>query len=124
MKRSRVLLVGFICTLACATAPGTEIEPAGPRGDSKTITAADVGSATQLNLLDYVVAERPHWLRTPDGRPAQVAVFLDDARLGGASTLKSITLRDVTLVRYYEASAAQQKFNGRDIGPVIHVITR
>jgi hypothetical protein len=28
------------------------------------------------------------------------------------------------MVRYYDASAAQQKFTGRDLGPVIHVISK
>jgi hypothetical protein len=49
---------------------------------------------------------------------------VDDARLGGATTLRTVTLTTVATVRYYDASAAQQKFSGRDIGPVIHVISK
>ena len=114
----------LVIGLACATPPGTVMEPVGPRGDQKTLTSADITSATQLDLLGLINAERPQWLRTPDGRPAQIVVYLDDARLGGAATLKGITLRAVTSVRYYEASAAQQRFSTRDPGPVIHVITK
>ena len=50
-------------------------------------------------------------------------MYVDDSRMGGSSTLRSITLSTVSLVRYYEATAAQQKFNGADRGAVIHVIT-
>lgn len=90
----------------------------------KTITTADIARATQLNLLDFIVAERPQWLRGPDGRPAPVTVYLGDARLGAPATLRGITLSTVSVVRYYEATAAQQKFSGADRGAVIQVITR
>jgi hypothetical protein len=115
-----VLAIG----LACASAPDPELEPVGPRGDSKTLTVADLANATQFNLLDFIVAERPQWLRTPDGRPAAVVVYLGDTRLGGASTLKELTLGTIASVRYFEATAAQQRFTGRDRGPVIQVLTR
>jgi hypothetical protein len=124
MRPSALLVAALAATLACASGPAPDIEAAGPKGDSKTLTTADLANATQLNLLAFITAERPQWLKTPDGRPSPVVVYLDEARLGGASTLSGVTLSAVTLVRYYEASAAQQKFNGRDLGPVIHVITK
>ena len=124
MWHPRLLFAALALTIACASAPATEIEPLGPRGDSKTLTTADLAIATQLNLLDLIAAERPQWLRTPDGRAAPVVVYVDAARLGGASTLRGVSLNAITMVRYYEASAAQQKFNGRDLGPVIHVLMK
>jgi hypothetical protein len=124
MRLTRLLLAVLAATIACASAAGTQVEGAGPRGDSKTLTAADLANATQLNLLDFIVAERPQWLRAPGGSLAPVVVYVDDARLGGASTLKELTLGAVRMVRYYDASSAQQKFNNRDGGPVIQVTTR
>jgi hypothetical protein len=124
MRSPRLLLGTLLLSLACAAAPGAETATVGPRGDAKTITTADLVNATQLDLLGFIAAERPQWLRTPDGRPSAVVVYLDDARLGGPATLKGITLRAVTTVRYYEASAAQQRFSTRDRGPVIHVVTK
>jgi len=124
MRPPFLVLAAFAATLACATSPGAEIEAARPRhGDSRSITTADLVNATQLNLLDYIVAQRPQWLRGVDGRVAPVVVYVDDARLGGPSTLRSVTLSTVNFVRYYDASAAQQKFNAHD-GPVIQVITK
>jgi hypothetical protein len=123
MRSTRLLLAVLAATIACASAPRAPLE-AGPRGDSRTLTTADLANATQLNLLDFIVAERPHWLTSTTGRLAPVIVYLDDARIGGVSTLKEITLGAITLVRYYDASAAQQKFNSRVRGPVIQVTTR
>jgi hypothetical protein len=124
MRPTRLLVGALLVSLACASAPGTEIEGLGPRGDSKSLTRADLTVATQLNLLDLIAAERPQWLRASDGRPAPVVVYLDDARLGGPATLAGLTRHAITSVRYYEASAAQQRFSGRDRGPVIHVVTK
>jgi hypothetical protein len=76
-----------------------------------------------LNLYDFVRAARPLWLQQQT-RSYPLLVFVDDARLGGATTLRTVTLTTVAAVRYYDASAAQQKFSGRDIGPVIHVISK
>jgi hypothetical protein len=124
MRSAPRLLSALVLGLACASPPGPAIEPVGHRGDSKSLLPADFVSATQLNLLDFIAAERPQWLRTPDGRPAGVAVYVDDARLGGVSTLKTITLATVATVRYYETTAAQQKFSSIDRGPVIQVLTK
>jgi hypothetical protein len=125
MKRTSLSLAALAIAVACACAPRADPEDLPVRrGDFRTITSADLAGATQLNLQDFVVATHPQWLRDPSGRIAAVTVFLDDTRLGGLSTLAGISLNTVGLVRYYEASAAQQKFNVVKIGPVIHVLTR
>lgn len=124
MKPGRLLLATLSLALACAAAHDPDFETVGPRGDSKTITAGDLKVATQINLLDYVAAERPHWLRRPDGRPTQAVVYLSGTRLGGPSTLRNVTISTVASVRYFDASEAQQKFSGVDRGPVIQIIPR
>jgi hypothetical protein len=124
MRSTRLLMAAMALSLACASAPGAANEPIAHRSDPKSLTAADFANATQLNLLDFILAERPRWLRSPDGSQPPVVVYVDDARLGGPATLKSITLSTVATVRYYEATAAQQKFSIRDRGPVIEVFTR
>lgn len=129
MRHESLSLGALLLSLACASAPGAPAsgapsEAAGPRGDAKTLTSADFANATQLTLADYIVAERPQWLRTPDGRPASVVVYVNDTRIGGPATLRDLTLSTIATVRYYEASAAQQRFSTRDRGPVIQVITK
>jgi hypothetical protein len=118
----RLRILALLVVAACASPNvGSEATPA--RGDSRTITAAELATATQVNLYDYVRAFRPLWLQQ-QARNSPIVVFVDDARMGGPSTLRSVTLTTVSAVRYYDASAAQQKFNGRDLGPVIHVISK
>jgi hypothetical protein len=124
MRPVRVSIAAVLLTLACASAHDPAVAPAGPRGDPKSLTAADLAVATQLDLLALIVAERPQWLRTADGRPAAVIVYVGDARLGGAATLKGLTVSTIGSVRYYEPSAAQQRFSPRDYGPVIHVLLK
>jgi hypothetical protein len=124
MSPRRLLVTALAAALACSSGPGPEVAPIGPRGDAKTITPADLSVATQLNLLDYIAAERPQWLKTPDGRPSPAVVFVNDTRLGGVSTLQGLTITTISAVRYFDATAAQQKFNGVDRGPVIQVIMR
>ena len=122
--RQRFTILALLALAACAPPSASEgSEPAPVRGDARTITAAELATATQLNLYDYVRATRPLWLQQP-ARSSPITVFVDDARLGGVSTLQSVTLTTVSLVRFYDASAAQQKFNGRDLGAVIQVISR
>lgn len=117
------LLCAFL--LACASAPATERGDAPlPRGDARTITLGDITGAPQLNLLDFIVAERPTWVRAANGSAPNVTVYLGDARLGGLSTLAGIPLNSIRVVRYHDASAAQQKFNVATIGPVIQVIPK
>lgn len=120
------LLAGIAFALSAGCAPvaagGGSGGSSPTRGDSKTVTEGELSVATQLNLYDYVAAERPRWLVTTRGLP--LVIYLDDTRLGGAATLRTLTTGSVRMLRYYEASAAQQKFNGRDIGTVIQVITK
>jgi hypothetical protein len=116
------LAAGTACTSA-GGAPSTG--EAGARGDSRTITEAELLTATQLNLYDYVAAERPRWVRSSTSMSrTPLLVFVADTRLGGVQTLKTLTTGTVRMVRYYDASAAQQKFPGRDIGPVIQVFMK
>jgi hypothetical protein len=124
MRPIRLSLASALLCLACASAHDPVLEPAGPRGNTKSLTAADIEGATQLDLLDLIVAERPQWLRAPDGKPAPVIVYLGDARLGGPATLKGLTLNTIGSVRYFETSAAQQRFSSRDFAPVIQVVLK
>jgi hypothetical protein len=126
MRLSR-LLPGLALAVGAACGPAASGASTAARGDTKTVTESELAVATQLNLFDYVAAERPRWLRGPgtlNGRALPIVIYMDDARLGGTETLKTLTTSSVRMLRYYEASAAQQKFTGRDIGPVIQVITK
>src|SRR3982074_1212716 len=126
MRPSRVL-IGFTLAISAACASRGGGGGVTARGDSKTVTESELSAATQLNLYDYVAAERPRWLSgssSMSGSAFPLVVFLDDTRLGSVQMLKTLTTGTARMLRYYEASAAQQKFTGRDIGPVIQVILK
>ena len=121
----RLLAAALLLNAGAACARGSSASAEGtPRRDAKMVTESELAVATQLNLYDYVAAERPRWLRTASMSTFPVIVFVEDSRLGGIQTLKTLTTGTVRMLRYYEASAAQQKFAGRDIGPVIQVFMR
>ena len=124
MRPNRLSIAAALLCVACASAQDPVIATAGPRGNTKSLTAADIAAAPQLDLLSLIAAERPQWLRTIDGQPAPVIVYLGDARLGGSSTLKGLTLSTIGSVRYFETSAAQQRFSSRDFAPVIQVLLK
>jgi hypothetical protein len=118
-----MLLAALAASLACGGAP-RKVESAA-RGDARTITAAELSAATQINLYDYVKASRPRWLVSVGGpRSFPVVIYVNDTELGSVETLRSLALTDVRLVRYFDASAAQARFNHLKIGPVIQVISR
>lgn len=115
------LCVALLTTAGCASAGGPVAEAVGTRGDSRSITPADLAGATQMSLLDFVVAERPNWLRGPDARPLPVSVYVNDGRIGGAQALRDITLSQVASARFYDVAAAQARYTARVNGPVIAV---
>jgi hypothetical protein len=126
MHWPRVLLgAALAVTTACSRA-GDPVPITPSRGDMKTVSAEDLASAVHMNLYDYLVAERPRWLRGSQTSlgAQQVIVFLGETRLGGIQTLKNLSTNTVLAARYFEASAAQQRFNGKDLGPVIQVISK
>ncbi len=120
----RWLYMALAASLACSRTPPPDTGDLGPRGDGKTITVSDLANVTQLNLLDFIAAERPGWLRTPSGAVSSVVVYLDGVRVGGASALRNVTIANVARARYYDVAAAQQRFSLRDYSPVIEIITR
>ena len=140
MNLTRFLLAAALGgAAACASSSGstattlpsadasTNQAPAGPHGDSRLLTEADLAAATQSNLYDIVQALRPRWLRiTSVGiqspQAYTITIFLDDTKLGEPETLRNLGIGGVKAIRYYDASASQQKFPGRDLGPVIQVI--
>jgi hypothetical protein len=126
MRWPRVLFGAALALGTACSRAGDPVPITPSRGDTKIVNAEELASAVHMNLYDYLVAERPRWLRGSQTSlgASQVMVFLDETRLGGIQTLKNVSTNTVRLARYFEASAAQQRFNGKDLGPVIQVLTK
>lgn len=134
-RRARRLLapVWLGVAAACATAAPSPEEigpdaPLGARGDTHTLTEADLAAAPGSTLLDVIRAQRPRWLQTPittSGRSTSiVSVFIGTARAGDIAALGGIEASLVARVRYYDATEAQQRLPGGDLGPVIQVVLK
>ena len=135
MRTSRLILAGAVAlAAACAGTPGPQAP--GTRSDSRTITRAELQGATQTNLYDFIQATRPRWLQGSGptqisaggpggvgGTKLDIAVFLNNQNIGGPAQLRSFALNGVQMVRYYTASEAQTRFNVRDIGSLIQILT-
>lgn len=129
MRATRfVLAAALAVSAACSGNPGPQ--PAGPRSDSRTVTATDLEAATQTNLYDFILAYRPRWLqgsgptRVGGGTGLSVAVFLDNQNIGGPAQLRSFSLSGIEVLRFYTAAEAQARFNVRDVGALIQIVTK
>lgn len=90
------------------------------RGESHLITTADLVPGGPRTLFNAIRDLRPRWLQPPGGSFATIAVFIGESRAGDTAALATIETSVVREVRYFETSAAQQRFAGVN-GPVIQV---
>jgi hypothetical protein len=116
-------LAGVLAGCASAPPPDTDELAIGNRGDSHTLTTRDLTPGGPRNLLNAVRDLRPRWLQTPGTPFATITVFIGDNRAGGAGSLDGLETLAVREVRYFETSAAQQRFSGVS-GPVIQVFLK
>jgi hypothetical protein len=123
MRLVQPLAALLAATLACH--PAQTGGATAPHSDSRTISAEELSSATQLNLYDYIQATKPRWLVSVGGSQTfPVQVYMNESLLGPVQNLHNMGLAGIRAVRYYDASGAQSHFNRVNIGPVIQVITQ
>lgn len=124
--RQRGVIVVLACLLAgCATTPPPDTDEVAndQRGDSHSLTASDLSPSGPRTLLSAIRDLRPRWLQTPGGPFSTITVFIGDSRAGSAESLDGLETATVRVVRYFETSAAQQRFSGVS-GPVIQVFLK
>ena len=73
------------------------------RAQADLITRAEMERNEYASLYEVVQALRGQWLRTRGpttilGRPSEVQVMVDDMRLGGVTTLRSLTRDNVDAI--------------------------
>jgi hypothetical protein len=84
--------------------------------------------ATSSTLYEALHVLRPNWfLRNPSTvRPEKegdIVVYLDQSRLGGLESLRTIQVAGVTVVRHYSASEAEARFGLGHLHGAIQVVT-
>jgi hypothetical protein len=86
-----------------------------PRGGNDVITAEEMQRVQFSNLFDLVQALRFRWLqsRGPDSinmQPGQVQVRLDDTRLGGVETLRTVAPTGVVSIQWVDPTTAAARW--------------
>lgn len=119
----RTLPVAMVLLLV-ACAPGAR--GTAPQNTS-TITRAEI-EAHQVNALELIQAERPHWLRRRGDRSfsadSDVVIYLDGTRFGGPEALAAVPTINIEEIRHYNEAEAQYKFGVGHVHGAIDVITR
>ena len=127
MRRSYRWLGMLLITLlvsACASSGG-----GGPRLDRNLLTREQIQDTNRQNIYEVVESLRSNWLRTRGptsltSRDAEVLVYIDDNRLGGVETLRTINASVVEYIRWFDGITATGRW-GLDHGAgVVYVSPR
>ena len=123
LRRSSLALV-LLLSAAC----GARTDGGRPSADRNLITRDEILEHQFSNAFQLVEALHSNWLRTRGtdsfASPGQVLVYLDESRLGGIDTLRSIATQTIGYIRYYDGLSASARW-GLDHGHgVIFVSTR
>jgi hypothetical protein len=99
------------------------------RAQANVITRAEMERNEYASLYEVVQALRGGWLRSrgPNtilGRPTEVQVMVDDMRLGGVGTLRSLTRDNVVAIAFVDPVAAAERWGGKYAQGTIVVTTR
>ena len=113
--RSRSYLwIGLVLAsaLACVS---RRVDDGGVRSrDTSVLTAEQLRSQYFATAYDAVAALRATWIqargRDSFSNPTEVQVYLDDVRLGGAETLRSISMTFVVSIEHFDANTATARW--------------
>ena len=119
---TRLGLVGVVA--ACAHGPAQSRPPS----DANVITRAEMERTEYASLYEVVQALRGRWLRSRGpstilGRQTEVQVMVDDMRLGGVNTLRSLTRDNVVTIAFVDPVTAAQRWCGKYAQGTIVVTT-
>lgn len=112
--------------LASACAGGATARGPASQGLGDVLVAEQVRQFS--DAFQAVQALRPMWLRgrgTDSIRnPSQVWVYMDNSRLGGVGTLRTISTLDIGEIRFYDGLEASQRWGIGHGAGVIALFTR
>ena len=111
-----------------AGSQGAAREPV-PTRSSDVVTLEELSRvATASTLFEALHALRPAWFRRnpttlrPEAE-GDVIVYVDQSRLGGPETLRTIQVNAAVVIRHYSASEAEARFGPGHMHGAIQVIT-
>lgn len=135
---SRWLIVALGVGLSgCASTGST-----GSGGDPSVLTAEQIAVSSARNAYDLIQNLRPRWLQTRGQysmqtttqqtatgtvsgmTAAEIVVYLDGARVGGADSLRQIDPRNLASMQRLSATDATQRFGTGHIHGAIVLVSR
>ncbi len=147
MNRLRVWMGAalLLATAACAGSGTAGARPGGGAGTNDVILADEIARANGSDMLAVVQSLRPQWLRAPRGQRGSAVgvntsaggtdargggfsegspnVYLNNARMGAAPTLRQIPVAGIRYVRFYTPAQANLRFGTGNPSGVILVST-
>jgi hypothetical protein len=100
-----------------------------PRTTMNVLTLQELSASTSPNAYEIVRELRPYWLRprgqvSPRNPMPEIAVYLDDIRIGNISELQRIPRTTIKEMRYYSASDATNKWGTGHARGAIAIVTK
>jgi len=121
MKTTAGIALLVLCAACAGSAPRTEPPP-----DRNTITREQLAEHHFRSAYDAVAALRRNWLETrgPDSfsTPSQVLVYIDNVRVGGVETLRSIAISSISSIQHFDGLAASARW-GLDHGAGVILVS-
>jgi len=131
MRRFRTLLAGTCSALillapaGCASAGGSS---RAARPDADVLTAEEIESDANLDVLTLLQRLRPRWLQARGsmsfGGQSTASVIVDGVNQGGLGYLRGIRAIEVQEIRYMSASDATTRYGVNMAGGAILVTLR
>jgi hypothetical protein len=123
LKARLALALLAFSMLGCAGATAQ-----GGAGRSDIIVAEQLRARSFPSVYDAVETLRSNWLRTRGqdsfSTPTEIQVYMDNVRMGGVATLRSISPSTVTYIQWYNANDATARWGIGHGAGAIYVSTR
>jgi hypothetical protein len=109
----KATLTAMIAITSCLVAPEADAQHR-QRADRDLLTQADLRQLNSGNAMDAVQTLRPLWLHrrghTGVGRATPVRVYIDGLAWGSADALGTISLSEISSMRYVGGVEASQRW--------------
>jgi len=123
-NRARIALITMVLAGAAACAG----RPSGATGNRNVLALDEMQQAGHADVFLTVQALRPQWLHrrgtTSLNRSggATIKIYLDDMLLGGPDSMRQVSTRSISSIRYYTELEASERW-GLDHGSGAIVVT-
>jgi hypothetical protein len=129
ISRKQLYAAVFFAAIACAPQPGRE-DPIKGHREYNVLPAEEMETLNVANAYEAIEKARPQYLRTRGKTTTntttieRAVVFLDGVPYGVISSLRGISVAQITVIQFYPGSDAVTRFGSQYGAGVIEVRTR